>query len=139
MNEINAPLVTRAGWGKAIGFLIGLFGVIVLVSALPEIGVRVWLGILFYYITLGLIVVVLSVDMQHPLLPWELKWWFVGTLTGAWMTFVLMLFIGDGYEELLSASDSVLRHFASPLWLVLDGAVAGLIVSALVHRIVGDP
>ena len=139
MNDNNSPLVMRAGWGKAIGFLIGLFGVIVLVSGLPEIGARIWLGILFYSITLGLIVGVLSVDIKHPLFPWELKWWFVGTATGAWMTFVLMLFIGDGYEDLLSATENALRHFASPLWLTLDGAVAGFIVSAAVHRIVGDP
>ena len=54
------------------------------------------------------------------------------------MAFTLMLFIGDAYEKLLGLSEGMWRHFSSPLWLIVDGAVAGLIISMIVHRRVGD-
>jgi len=93
---------------------------------------------LFYFTNLGLLVGILSVDLRHPLFPWEMKWWFIGLLTGGWVAFTLMLFIGDAYEKLLSLSEGNWRHFSSPLWLIVDGAIAGLIFSWIVHRRVGD-
>ena len=54
------------------------------------------------------------------------------------VAFTLMLFIGDAYEKLLSLSEGTWRHFSSPLWLIVDGAIAGLIISWIVHRRVGD-
>jgi hypothetical protein len=138
MHEKHTSLVARAGWGKAIGFLFGLIGLLILAFSLPGTGWPVWLGTLFYFTNLGLLVGVLSVDLKHPLFPWEMKWWFIGLLIGGWVAFTLMLFIGDAYEKLLSLSEGTWRHFSSPLWLIVDGAIAGLIISWIVHRRVGD-
>src|SRR5210317_1053359 len=76
MHEKHTSLVARAGWGKAIGFLFGLIGLFVLAFSLPGTGWPIWLGTLFYFTNLGLLVGILSVDLKHPLLPWKLKWWF---------------------------------------------------------------
>ena len=57
---------------------------------------------------------------------------------GAWFNFTMMLFIGDAYEKIASQSQSFLASFSSPLWMVLDGAICGLIISLVVHRMVKE-
>jgi hypothetical protein len=59
-------------------------------------------------------------------------------VTGGWVTFTLMLFIGDAYEKLLNQSEGVWQNFSSPLWLIVDGAIAGLVISWIVRHRVGD-
>ena len=38
MHEKHTSLVARAGWGKAIGFLFGLIGLLILAFSLPGTG-----------------------------------------------------------------------------------------------------
>ena len=55
------------------------------------------------------------------------------------MTYLLMLFIGDEYERMLTVSQTFMRHFAAPWWLIVKGIVAGLVFSVTVHRKFGNP
>lgn len=138
MHENHETMVMRAGYGKFTGFIFGLLGLIIMIYALPNLGWGIRFGTLFYSINLGLLVGILSVDIKHPFFPFEFKWWLMGPMMGAWFNFTLMLFIGDAYEKILSQSETFLSSFSSPLWMILDGAIAGMIVSIIVHRMVKD-
>ena len=81
--------------------------------ALPETCLAFRFGTLFYYIVNGLLVCILSLDIEHPVFPMEFKWWITGPLFGSWMTFTLMLFIGDEYERVLTVSQSFMLQFAA--------------------------
>ncbi len=138
MHENHETMVMRAGYGKFTGFIFGLLGLIIMIYALPNLGWGIRFGTLFYSINLGLLVGILNVDIKHPVFPFEFKWWLMGPMMGAWFNFTLMLFIGDAYEKILSQSETFLSSFSSPLWMILDGAIAGMIVSIIVHRMVKD-
>lgn len=134
MQEHHKTMVSRAAYGKLIGFIFGLLGMIIIIYTLPTLGWGIRFGTLFYAINLGLLVGILSVDIRHPVFPVEFKWWVMGPLMGGWFMFTLMLFVGDAYEKILSQSDTFLASFSSPLWMILDGAICGLIISLVVHR-----
>ena len=136
MHENHETMVMRAGYGKFTGFIFGLLGLIIMIYALPNLGWGIRFGTLFYSINLGLLVGILSVYIKHPVFPFEFQWWLMGPMMGAWFNFTLMLFIGDAYEKILSQSETFLFSFSSPLWMILDGAIAGMIVSIIVHRMV---
>ena len=138
MHEHNKTLVMRAAYGKLTGFVLGLLGMLIIIYTLPSLGWALRFGTLFYLINLGLFVGILSVDIRHPVLLVEFKWWVLGPLMGAWFNFTMMLFIGDAYEKIASQSQSFLTSFSSPLWMVLDGAICGLIISLVVHRMVKE-
>ena len=138
MHENHETMVMRAGYGKFTGFIFGLLGLIIMIYTLPNLGWGIRFGTLFYSINLGLLVGILSVDIKHPVFPFEFKWWLTGPMMGAWFNFTLMLFIGDAYKKILSQSETFLSSFSSPLWMILDGAIAGMIVSIIVHRMVKD-
>ena len=138
MNEKHATMVTRAAYGKVIGFLFGLLDLVIVTYTLPEIGWSIRFGVLFFGLKLGLLVSPFSVDIWHPILPIEFIWWVMGPLIGTWFCLVLILFIGQPYEKILLQSDSFLSSFASPLWLILDGAIVGLIIAVITHSKVED-
>lgn len=138
MQEHHRTMVSRAAYGKLTGFILGLLGLVIIIYTLPNLGWAIRFGTLFYSINLGLLVGILSVDIKHPVFPIEFKWWLIGPMMGAWFNFTLMLFIGDAYEKILNQSETFLSYFSSPLWMVLDGAICGLIISLVVHRMVKE-
>jgi hypothetical protein len=55
------------------------------------------------------------------------------------MTYLLMLFIEDEFERMLTVSKTLMRHFAAPWWLIVQGIIAGLVFSIIVHHKFGNP
>ena len=43
------------------------------------------------------------------------------------------------YLLMLTVSQTFRHHFAAPWWLIVEGIVAGLVISMIVHCQVGDP
>lgn len=138
MHEKHETLIRRTAYGKFIGFLFGALGLAFTVYALPETGWDIRFGVLFFGLTLGAVAGCFSIDMRHPWLALEIKWWVMGPAMGAWLCLVLVLFIGQAYEALLRESGGWLASFASPLWLILDGAIMGLVVAIVTHARVAD-
>ena len=138
MQEVNRISVRRAAYGKVIGFLFGFIALGLMSYALPKTSWAVRFGTLFYYIVNGLLVGILSLDIEHPVFPMEFKWWITGPLFGGWITFTLILFIGVEYERILTVSQSFMRHFAAPCWLIVEGIIAEWVISIIVYRKVSD-
>ncbi len=124
--------------GKIIGFAFGLIGFICLPYFLPEAGYLLRFGILFWYITVGAVVGVFGVFTYHPVLKLPLPWWFRACILGAWMNFVLVLFIYKDMQTMMTSIFGENGIITSPFWFVLEGALIGLIIGFFATRFGGE-
>jgi len=134
----NPSLITRIAIGKLIGLIVGLIGFISLPWFWPEAGWMIRWGVLLWYTTVGAIIGVYGVFTWHPILHLPMPWWFRAPLIGAWMNFVLTFFAYEAIETMLVSTFGVDGLFASPFWIVLEGAVVGLLIGYFATRFGGE-
>ena len=131
-------LVTRIAIGKGIGFVIGIMAVFLLPYLLPEPGMMLRLAFLFWYVTVGAVIGMFGVFTWHPILRLPMPWWIRAPAIGAWLNFVLALFIHDLLAEMMVHVFGENGALSSPFWFVADGAVIGLLIGYLATRFGGD-
>ena len=134
----NPSLVTRIAIGKAIGFAVGLIGLVFLPYFLPEAGWLIRWGILLWYTTLGAIVGVFGVFTYHPILKLPMPWWFRAPIVGGWMNFVLTFFAYDVMQEMMITMFGEAGWLTSPFWFTVEGAIVGLLIGYLATRFGGE-
>ena len=134
----NPSLVTRIAIGKSIGFALGLIGLVLIPIFWPDSGWMERIGFLFWYTTVGAIIGLIGVFTWHPILKLPMPWWFRSTLIGAWMNFVLTLFIYDRLAEMMLELMGENGLFMSPFWFVAEGAVVGLLIGFFATRFGGE-
>ncbi len=134
----NPSLVTRIAIGKLIGFALGLIGLIVIPFLWPDSGWMERIAFLLWYTTLGAFVGLIGVLDWHPVLRLRMRWWFSSMLVGAWMNFVLTLFIHDRLAEMMVDLFGEGSLFLSPFWFVAEGAVVGLLIGYFATRFGGE-
>ena len=134
----NPSLVTRIAIGKLLGFALGLIGLIVIPLLWLDSSWMERIAFLFWYTTLGAFVGLIGVMDWHPLLRLSMPWWFSSTLVGAWMNFVLTLFIYDRLAEMMLELPVGGGLFQSPFWFVAEGAVVGLVIGYFATRFGGE-
>ena len=74
----------------------------------------------------------------HPVLRLPMPWWFRSTLVGAWMNFVLTLFIYDRLAVLMVELFGTDGLLLSPFWFVAEGAIVGLLIGYFATRFGGE-
>ncbi len=124
----NPSLITRITIGKTIGFIVGLLGFFILPYFMPDAHWTVRWGVLFWYTTIGAIIGILGVFTRHPVLQLPMPWWIRAPFLGGWMNFVLTLFIYEQIEGAMIKFMGGPGMLSSPFWLVLEGAIVGLII-----------
>ena len=134
----NPSLVTRIAIGKLIGFALGLIGLVVIPILWPDSGWMERIGFLFWYTTVGAFIGVIGVFTWHPILKLPMSWWFRSTLIGAWMNFVLTLFIYDRLAVMMLELMGENGLFMSPFWFVAEGAIVGLLIGYFATRFGGE-
>ena len=136
---LNKPsLVTRIAIGKAVGFLFGLAGFIMMPYLLPEAGWLLRWGVLLWYTTVGAIIGVFGVFTFHPVLKLPFPWWFRAPLLGAWMNFVLTFFVFDTFQAMMLTLFNGISWLTSPFWFVAEGAIVGFIIGYLATKWGGE-
>jgi hypothetical protein len=134
----NPSLITRIAIGKAVGFVVGLLGLVFLPFFWPDATWMIRWGVLFWYTTLGALIGVFGVFTYHPIIKLPMPWWFRSSFLGAWMNFVLTLF---AYDTLLAIMQSMFGEsgiLTSPFWFVLEGALVSLLMGYLATRFGGE-
>jgi len=134
----NPSLITRIAIGKAIGFLFGLAGFILLPYFLPEASLLLRWGLLLWYTTVGAIIGVFGVFAYHPILKLPFPWWFRAPLVGAWMNFVLTFFAYDDMALVLASMFGEAGVLSSPFWFTAEGALVGIIIGFFATRYGGE-
>ncbi len=134
----NPSLITRIAIGKMLGFALGLIGLIVIPFIWPDSSWMERLGFLFWYTTVGAFIGLVGVFTWHPILKLPMPWWFRSTLVGAWMNFVLTLFIYDRLAEMMLELMGENGLFLSPFWFVAEGAIVGILIGYFATRFGGE-
>lgn len=134
----SPSLVARIAIGKAIGFAIGLAGLIFLPYVWPEADWLTRWGILLWYTTMGAIIGLAGVFSWHPVLKLPMPWWIRAPGIGAWMNFVLTFFAYDAMQAAMTAMFGPSGVLASPFWFTAEGAAVGLIIGYFATRFGGE-
>ncbi len=93
---------------------------------------------LLWYTTLGALIGLFGVLDWHPVFRLPMRWWFRSIFVGAWMNFVLTLFIYDRLSVMmvdLVGQDGLLQ---SPFWFVAEGAIVGFVIGYFATRFGGE-
>ena len=134
----NPSLITRIAVGKLIGMALGLVGLITIPYLWPDLGWMERIGFLLWYTTVGAVIGIFGVMTWHPILRLPMPWWFRSTLIGAWMNFVLTLFIYDALTIMLVDLFGENSSLVSPFWFVAEGALVGLVIGYFATRLGGE-
>lgn len=135
---MQKSLVYRVGVGKALGLVIGLLGFFLLPVFVHDTTLYFRTGILFWYVSLGAIIGVFGIFNRHPVLSIPMPWWVRGAIIGAWFNLVLTLI---AYEQICTMSMAIFGEYSvylSPFWMVLEGAIIGLLMDYLLSRWFGE-
>ena len=124
--------------GKLVGFVFGLVGFFLMPAMMGESDLMIRFGLLFWYTTVGAIIGVFGVFTYHPVLHLPMPWWFRSVIVGAWMNFVLMLFIYERLQVYMVFMFGEGGLLSSPWWIVFEGAVIGLLIGFLATRFGGE-
>ena len=134
----NPSLITRIGIGKGVGLIFGLIGFFMMPSLVGESGLMIRWAVVFWYTTVGAFIGVFGVMTWHPILKLPMPWWFRSVWIGAWMNFVLTLFIYDRVQAYMTVIFGENGALSSPFWMVLEGAFVGLVIGFLATRFGGE-
>jgi hypothetical protein len=134
----NPSLITRVAIGKGVGFVVGLVGLITLPFFMPDASWLLRWGVLFWYTTVGAVIGVFGVFTWHPIMKLPMPWWFRSTVVGAWMNFVLTFFVYDDIKNAMVHTFGSDGALSSPFWMVLEGAVVGIIIGYFATRFGGE-
>jgi len=134
----NPSLMTRIAIGKTVGFAFGLLGFFLLPHLFGETDWMIRWGFVFWYSTIGAFIGVFGVFTWHPILKLPMPWWFRSAWIGAWMNFVLTLFIYGRMQAYMITMFGENGTLSSPFWFVLEGALVGLLIGYLATKFGGE-
>ena len=133
----NPSLTTRIGVGKLAGLMVGLLGVGVIAGLGVDLALRIQVGMVLWYATLGAVVGVFGTYDQHPVVKMALPWWLVAVIVGAWMNFVLVLIAFDELSAIMTLMFGTGGALQSPYWFVAEGGVVGWLIGWAAARLGG--
>ncbi len=140
MFGLQKPSLTlRVVIGKSMGFLFGLFGLLLIPAVAPETSTMLLVAFLFYYTTLGAVIGAFGVMTVNLPIKMPMPWWFRGIWLGGWMNFIVTLFAYDELTKLMLAINGTTGlPFLSPFWLILEGVAVGFIIDWAATRWAGE-
>lgn len=131
-------LIKRVGTAKSVGFVIGLLAFFMIPVIWP--GETMWLrfGVMMWYTIMGAMIGLLGIFNYHPLLKIRMPFWFRGPVFGAAFNFVLAALMHDKFTVLLAEMGGILANFNNPFWIVVEGAVIGLLIDGIATGVAGE-
>ena len=134
----NPSIIMRITYGKLTGLVFAGLGVFIIPFVFPDLSWLMRIAFLLYYISLGAIIGAMGVLKYHPTIKISLPWWLRGPAIGAWMNFVLILFIHDKMLTMMTLAFGADSILASPWWFILEGVLFGLLTDFICTRYAGE-
>ncbi|MDH5180320.1 MAG: hypothetical protein OEZ39_13860 [Gammaproteobacteria bacterium] len=132
-------IIVRFEVGKALGLVFGLAAFFLLPYALPDAGLLLRWGALFWYVTLGGLVGIFGVLTYYPKPDmWPFPWWAGAAFVGSWMNFVLTLLAYDTLQAIMLGVFGKDGLLTSPFWFVAEGIVVAVIIGYFSTRLGGE-
>ncbi len=134
----DSYFIKRIGTAKVIGMAFGILGFFLIPYFWP--GESMWLrvGILLWYTTLGAMIGIMGIFDHHPMLKFGMPFWVRGPVFGAWFNLVLAFLMYDKLSVLMRELGGVFSGITNPFWIVLEGAVLGLVIDAVATKTAGE-
>ena len=136
--DMNSYILKRVGAAKIIGMALGLVGFFMIPYFWPDESMRLRVGILLWYTTFGAMIGIVGMFDHHPLLKFRMPCWFRGLVFGAWFNLVLTFLMYDKLSMLMQQLDGAFGGIQSPFWIVLEGAVLGLVIDTGATKFAGE-
>jgi hypothetical protein len=134
----NPSMFLRIAYGKTIGFVFAGAGILLFSDWYADITVAQKWGFVLYYTVIGALVGLTGIMTYNPAIKLRMAWWFRGPWIGAWMNFVLMLFIYDDLTALQTEMFGANSTLSSPWWFVVEGAILGLFMDFICTKFAGE-
>jgi hypothetical protein len=134
----NPSLIMRITYGKTLGFVLAGATFLLLPNFFSDLSIAMKWGFVLYYTIIGAMIGLAGVFTTVPILGISMPWWFRGLWIGGWMDFILMLFIYDEVGAMLVSLFGANGFLTSPLWMILDGALFGLLVDFICTKFAGE-
>ena len=139
MFGLTKPSITlRVGYGKFFGLVVGVIAYFALTQMAPETDFTFRFGFLVWYLTFGAVIGLMGIFTHSPLVNLKIPWWMRGLFAGAWLNFVLLMFIYDEISVILLDIFGAQSLFSAPWWFVAEGAFVGWIMDYLLTRFAGE-
>lgn len=136
--DTNTYIIKRVGTAKMVGFLIGLIAFLIIPSIWPSESMWLRVGVLLWYGTFGAFIGIVGLINEHPMFKFRMPFWFRGLVFGAWLNLVLAFLMHDKLAVLIPQLGGALSGLKSPFWIVLEGAVLGLLIDGIATRVAGE-
>jgi hypothetical protein len=115
--------------GTIAGLIIGLLGFFIAPLIFSEIPMHIRFGIMVWYLTMGTIIG--GVDLLQDQIPK----WLSAMIIGAWLNFVLMIFMWPTLNQLLPLMFPHYSYMHSPVLLILEGMILGTVIELIISRL----
>ena len=136
--DTNSYILKRIGSAKIIGLAIGLIAFFMMPSFWPEVGMKLRVGVLLWYTTVGAVIGMFGLIDRHPMFNCRMTYWFRGPVVGIWFNLVLAFLMYDKLSLLMQQLGGSFGGISSPFWIVPEGAVLGLIIDTIATKIAGE-
>lgn len=113
--------------GKTIGFVAGLLVFLILPFLGVELDFKFGLGLIVFYVVLGVLTAFMGTMDHHPLFKFPMPWWLRGLLMGLTMHLMLVLLAYEQIAVIVQSMDML--GMTSPWWALIDGTILGLIMA----------
>lgn len=134
----KGSLTIRIVVGLLAGLAVGFAALALLISLAPEAPLRIKLGVVLWYASLGAIIGLVGVLGQTLLLGRTVHWYVQGPIVGGWMNLLLVLFAHDDLAAIAEAALGDVGFWASPYWFVPEGAGFGVVIGGLATLFGGE-
>ncbi|MFK7780553.1 MAG: hypothetical protein QM490_05470 [Candidatus Gracilibacteria bacterium] len=127
--------MNRITIGKTVGLIFGGVAFFLLPLVFIEIDILFRVAIWFWYISLGAIIGLFGIMDRYVIFNFSIPFWLRGVFLGAWMNFVLVIFL---YNDLVILMQGSYFEGYSPFLIIVEGMIFGLIVDFLATKFVGE-
>lgn len=128
----------RIAYGKTTGFVLAGGGILLFPDFFPDMSLAFKWGFVLYYTIIGALVGLTGIMTYNPVIKLPMPWWFRGPWLGAWMNFVLMLFIYSDLAAMQAQAFGESTLLSSPWWFVVEGACIGLVIDFVCTKFAGE-
>lgn len=131
-------LTGRIATAKTIGFVMGGVIFFLMLALGATYGTMFGLGLWLFYMLMSITIGFIGLFNQHPIFNFRMHWWMRGAVIGVAYHLMLVLIAYTEISSMFTLPAFAWTGLASPFWILLDGAILGIITAGLTTKYIGE-
>ncbi len=123
---------------KLIGFIVGGIAFFGLPALGAELSLTFLLGLWAFYMLMSVNIGLMGIFTKHPILGFRMYYWLRGPLLGTAYHLMLVLLAYNEIASIMTLPAFAWFGLSSPFWILIDGAILGLIIAWVATKFVGE-